>query len=227
MEDRLRALWDFSDLDGTEARLRPLLDNQATDDERAEVLTQLARVEGLRDNFAAGHALVDEAETLVSPESTGRVRALLERGRLYRSGGDPEAAQPLFVAAFVLAKKNGDLWFAADAAHMVALVDDPEKWTQVGLDLIEKHPELAHWLGPLHHNVGWFYVENERYEDALAAFERTPAPAPYAVYGKAKTLHLLGREAEAAQAARDALELLPDGANEEIITELKSIASEA
>ena len=114
------------------------------------------------------------------------MRALLERGRLYRSGGDSEAAQPLFVAAFVLAKKRGDLWFAADAAHMVALVDDPEKWTQVGLELIEEHPELAHWLGPLYNNLGWYYFENERYEDALAAFEKTPAP--YAAYGRAKTL---------------------------------------
>ncbi|WP_052684496.1 tetratricopeptide repeat protein [Lentzea aerocolonigenes] len=222
MADRLRELWDFADLDGTEARFRARLNTAETDDERAEVLTQLARVEGLRDNFAAGHALVDEAEALVSPESTGRVRALLERGRLHRSGGDPEAAQPLFVAAFVLAKKGGDLWFAADAAHMVALVDDPEKWTQVGLDLISEHPELEHWLGPLHNNLGWYYFENERYDDALAAFEKTPAP--YAAYGRAKTLALLGRSAEAADAARQALELLPEGSDEEFLAEMTKIA---
>src|SRR5688572_21383319 len=101
MEDRLRELWDFADLDGTEARFRALINNVESDDERAEVLTQLGRVEGLRENFAAGHLLVDEAETLVAPDSTGRVRALLERGRLHRSAGNPEAAQPLFVAAFV------------------------------------------------------------------------------------------------------------------------------
>jgi tetratricopeptide (TPR) repeat protein len=225
MEDRLRELWDFADLDGTEARFRAFLNDVETDDERAEVLTQLARVEGLRDNFAAGHALVDEAEALVGPESVGRVRALLERGRLYRSGGDPEAAQPLFVAAFVLAKKSGELWFAADAAHMVALVDDPEKWTQVGLDLIEEHPELSHWLGPLHNNVGWYYFEHERHEEALAAFEKTPAP--YAAYGKAKTLHALGRSAEAAEAARKALELLPEGSDEEFLAEMTKIANEA
>jgi tetratricopeptide (TPR) repeat protein len=224
MEDRLRELWDFADLVGTEARLRAALNDEATDDGRAEVLTQLARVEGLRDNFAAGHALIDEAETLVSPDSTGRVRALLERGRLHRSGGDPEAAQPLFVAAFVLAKKRGDLWFAADAAHMVALVDDPEKWTQVGLDVIAEHPNLTHWLGPLHNNLGWYYFEHERYEDALTAFDQTPAP--YAAYGKAKTLHVLGRTAEAAQAARRALELLPDGSDEEFLAEMTKIASE-
>jgi tetratricopeptide (TPR) repeat protein len=225
MEDRLRELWDFADLDGTEARFRALLNNVETDDERAEVLTQLARVEGLRDDFTAGHALVDEADTLAGADGTGRVRALLERGRLFRSGGDPEKAQPLFVASFVLAKKHGDLWLAADAAHMVALVDDPEKWTRVGLDLIEEHPELSHWLGPLYNNLGWHHFENERFDEALAAFEQTPAP--YAAYGRAKTLHLLGRREEAAQAARQALELLPEGSDEEFLAEMHKIASEA
>lgn len=225
MEDRLRALWDFADLDGTEARFRESLTHQETDDQRAEVLTQLARIEGLRDNFAAGHALVDEADVLADADGTGRVRALLERGRLLRSGGDPEKAQPLFVASFVLAKKRGDLWLAADAAHMVALVDDPEKWTRVGLDLIEEHSELEHWLGPLYNNLGWHHFENERYDEALAAFERTPAP--YAAYGRAKTLALLGRPEEAAHAARQALELLPEGSDEEFLAEMHKIASEA
>ena len=39
MSDPLRPLWDFDDLDATEARFRAL---------QAEALTQLARVEGLR-----------------------------------------------------------------------------------------------------------------------------------------------------------------------------------
>ncbi|WP_434448732.1 tetratricopeptide repeat protein [Lentzea sp. E54] len=222
MEDRLRELWDFADLDGTEARFRAFLGDVRTDDERAEVLTQLARVEGLRENLAAAHRLLDEAEVLVAPDSTGRVRALLERGRLHRSGGDPEAAQPLFVAAFVLAKTRGDLSLAVDAAHMASLVDDPEKWTRQGLEIVVANPELVRWLGPLHNNLGWFYFENGRFDEALDAFEKTPEA--YAESGKAKTLHALGRTQEAAEAARRALELLPHDSHDEWVAEMEAIA---
>ena len=48
MGGRLRELWDFDDLDGTEERLRARLVAE-TGPGRAEVLAQLARVEGLRD----------------------------------------------------------------------------------------------------------------------------------------------------------------------------------
>ncbi|MDH3307891.1 MAG: hypothetical protein OEO77_10275, partial [Acidimicrobiia bacterium] len=48
MTDWLRDLWDFGDLEGTEHRLRARLDAETTDGARSEVLTQLARVEGLR-----------------------------------------------------------------------------------------------------------------------------------------------------------------------------------
>ena len=49
---RLRHFWDFGDLDATEARLSEQLASAPDDDGRAELLTQLARVEGLRDEFA-------------------------------------------------------------------------------------------------------------------------------------------------------------------------------
>src|SRR5215211_3973592 len=57
--DSLRPLWDFDDLDATESRLREALAGVDDDPSRAEILTQLARVEGLRDNFEAGDALID------------------------------------------------------------------------------------------------------------------------------------------------------------------------
>ena len=47
MGDRLRPVWDFDDLDASRTRFRALLDEETTDVGRAEVLTQLARVEGL------------------------------------------------------------------------------------------------------------------------------------------------------------------------------------
>ena len=59
MGDRLRPVWDFDDLDASRTRFRALLDEETTDVGRAEVLTQLARVEGLQDRFADGDQLLD------------------------------------------------------------------------------------------------------------------------------------------------------------------------
>ena len=42
MTDRLRPHWDFDDLDATERRLRAALAEEASEEGRAEVLTQLA-----------------------------------------------------------------------------------------------------------------------------------------------------------------------------------------
>jgi hypothetical protein len=118
--DRLRPLWDFGDLDATERRFREQLERESSDDGRAEVLTQLARIEGLRGDFESGDRLLDDASPLA--ESAG-VRAYvdLERGRLRRSSGDREAAFPLFETAFQVASDAGADFVAVDAAHMAAL----------------------------------------------------------------------------------------------------------
>jgi tetratricopeptide (TPR) repeat protein len=225
MEDRLRELWDFADLSATESRFIELLERTSSDEDKAEVLTQLGRVEGLRGDFARGNSYVDEAESMISADSTARVRVLLERGRLLRSAGDTEGAQPLFVAAFVLAKTRGDQFLAVDAAHMAALVDDPEKWTKQGLEIVESsdNEQVRGWYGPLQNNLGWYYFEQQRYDEALEAFEK--CPEAYAESGKAKTLKALGRTEEAAEAAMRALDLLPHDAFDEWVDEMEEIAN--
>src|SRR5262245_20439721 len=123
MPDRLRPLWDFDDLDATESRLREQLEEESSDEGRAEVLTQLARVQGLRDDFDGAEVLLQEAEPLAGV-GLARVRIDLERGRKLRSSGAGLAAVPLFEAAFEHACDLGDFWFAGDAAHMVAIADE-------------------------------------------------------------------------------------------------------
>ena len=108
--DALRAYWDFDDLDATARRFRAL---------RAEALTQLARVEGLRERFDEGDRLLDEAAQ--EDDARVRIRVDLERGRLRRSSGDKVAALPLFESAFAAALEAGEDWLAGDAAHMCAL----------------------------------------------------------------------------------------------------------
>ena len=164
MSDPLRPYWDFDDLDATEQRFRDL---------RAEALTQLARVQGMRGHFEEGDRLLDEIG-----EQTARVRVRvdLERGRLRRSSGDKEAALPLFERAFAAAQAAGEDWLAADAAHMAALAapdrDGFVAWTKRGLELAARLDPAAYWEGPLLNNLGWEHFEAEEYEQALAVFER-------------------------------------------------------
>jgi tetratricopeptide (TPR) repeat protein len=174
MPDRLRPLWDFDDLDASQARLRAQLEQETSDAGRAEVLTQLARVESLRDEFDACEQLLQQAEALAGANPVAKVRIDLERGRKLRSGGDGEAAAPLFESAFARACENGEYFLGGDAAHMVAIAV-PEKmleWTQRGLELAESEPDAAYWAGPLLNNLGWFHYEAGDYEAALDAFER-------------------------------------------------------
>jgi tetratricopeptide (TPR) repeat protein len=173
MPDRLRPLWDFDDLNATERRFRQQLEREATDEGRGEVLTQLARVQALRDQFDACEALLEEAEALVGESAAARIRVDLERGRKLRSSGDGAGAVPLFESAFARACQSGEWYLAGDAAHMVAIAV-PEKmleWTERGLALAEAEPDAAYWAGPLLNNLGWHHYGAGDYEAALAAFE--------------------------------------------------------
>jgi tetratricopeptide (TPR) repeat protein len=180
VSDRLRPLWDFDDLDATESRFRVQLEGESDDAGRAEVLTQLARLEGLRDDFDGCERLLSEAEVLACTSAVAKVRIDLERGRKLRSSGDPAGALPLFEAAFSRALESGEHYLAGDAAHMCALAvaDDRaamEEWTQRGLDLGEREVSAAYWAGPLLSNLGWAYFDAGEHKHALGFFEQALA----------------------------------------------------
>lgn len=208
MGDRLRPLWDFDDLDTSEERFRAQLAQETTDAGRAEVLTQLARVEGLRGNYAQCDVVLDEAEALGGAE----VRVLLERGRRARSSGEPGVGLSEFKRAFELARDRGEDVLAVDAAHMVAIVEDMEDWTARGVEIAASSddPGVRYWLGPLYNNVGWSRYEAgdaagalEAFELALASRERDdprPYPLEVARYAVGKALRAAGRADEAAAA---------------------------
>jgi tetratricopeptide (TPR) repeat protein len=219
VDDRLRPLWDFDDLDETWARLQEQLEREESDEGRAEVQTQLARVHGLRDDFAAGDELLDRAAALAE-SGVALARIELERGRLRRSSGDSEAALPLFESAFTRARDLGQDFMAADAAHMAALAapgrEGFESWTRRGIELAEYRPGASYWLGPLLNNLGWEYYEAGELEVALDAFERAldarrrdpenQAAIEIAQYAVGKALRALGRGREAVQILEEAVE---------------------
>lgn len=199
-----RDVWDFDDLDSSEQQFQALLAVGATTAERAAVLTQLARIQGLRGRFADGDRLLAEAEELGGAESW----VLIERGRLRRSSGDGAAALPLFEAAYELALARGDGFLAADSCHMAALVGDAEAWTARGTLLCSRPGDPArYWRAPLLNNLGWSRYEAGDFDGALDAFEealavRSEDPGePYereiARYAVGKALRALGRVGEA------------------------------
>lgn len=203
--DRLRPLWDFYDLEGTEQRLRVQLDAELDDPGRAEALTQLARVEGLRDEFDACDRLLEQAESLAGSSAVAKVRIDLERGRKLRSSGDPQSALPLFEAAFARASESGEYYLAGDAAHMCALAVSEdraamEEWTQRGLELGEREPAAAYWAGPLLNNLGWAYFDAGDHEQALELFERA-----LEAYKRGESENAIAFAEEAVQTARAAL----------------------
>lgn len=173
-------LWNFHNAAESEARIRHALANAEPGSEfHAELLTQLARAQGLQHNFAAAHATLDEATRLLIPTHTrAAVRLLLERGRVFNSAGEPSQAHPLFVQAWEAAQATGEEVLAVDAAHMVAIVLPPEEqlaWNLRALALAETaaDPRAREWIVSLHNNIGWTYHTLGQNEQALASLAQT------------------------------------------------------
>jgi|SRR5579872_6001998 len=174
-------LWNYDDPHGSEQAFRELLSAAGSAGNisyRAELLTQIARSEGLQQRFDDAHRTLDAVtELLPAAGDRARVRYFLERGRVYNSSRQPDRARPLFLLAWELARERGEDFYAVDAAHMLAIVEPPERklaWEKRAMELAEvsDDPRARGWLGSLYNNIGWSYHDLGRYDDALAAFER-------------------------------------------------------
>ena len=201
-------LWDFDDPAGSEGRFRDGLAT-ATGDERLELLTQLARAQGLQRRFAEAHGTLDEvARSVGGAGPRVHIRLLLERGRVYRSSGSRESAIPPFTEALERATNANEAGLAVDVAHMLAItVSDPAErvaWHERGIAMAEASddPGARRWLPSLRNNLGWSRFESGRYADALDEFERALAErrasgdakaTRIAEWAVARTLRALGR----------------------------------
>jgi tetratricopeptide (TPR) repeat protein len=171
--------WDFDRPAESEARFRAEL--AATVDgtaARLELLTQLARAQGLQREFAAAHATLDAVERSLQgkPERVA-VRYLLERGRVFNSSRQAERAVPLFVEALAKAQGAHEDFLAIDAAHMLGIAAPAAErmtWNLEAVSLTERtsDPRAKRWLASLYNNIGWTYHERGDYATALACFEK-------------------------------------------------------
>lgn len=171
-------LWDFDNPTETEKRFRSLLPAWGANISlRAELLTQIARAQGLQRRFEEALATLDNVEALLTNlPLRPRIRYLLERGRVLNSAGDPSAARPFFMEALQLAETEPqEAFFAIDAAHMLAIVspDEALAWNQRALALADATPDARaqNWRGSLLNNMGWAYHERGDFPEALSYLE--------------------------------------------------------
>ena len=176
------SLWDYSDPHHTETRFREIL-LQVPEDNVAylELLTQIARAQGLQQKFDRAHQTLDQVERRLGKyTSRAKIRYLLERGRTLNSSGHPDEAQPLFEQALDMTRELSEDFYAVDALHMLAIVAPPASRLDFNLraiQLAESSPQAKarNWLGSLYNNTGWSYHEIGNYESALEMFEKAEA----------------------------------------------------
>jgi tetratricopeptide (TPR) repeat protein len=175
------ALWNFNDPAASEVLFREALINASGDD--ALILrTQIARTLGLRQRYDEAHRELDAIEpALVAAGAEPRVRAWLERGRTLRSSGKPVDGKPLFVRAFATADAAKLERLAADALHMIALVepqlDERIAWNRRTIDYAQRasDPRAQGWQAAAHNNIGSDLREAKRFDESLAAFREALA----------------------------------------------------
>jgi tetratricopeptide (TPR) repeat protein len=214
----VQPLWDFDRPEQSEQRFRAALPAAAGDD-RLILLTQIARTYSLRGWFDDAHRLLDRIEAVL-PQSTTpavRVRYHLERGRSFRSAGQPDWARPHFDLALSIAEAADDEALALDAIHMLALVETGEAALAlhrrgIAAARAAKDPSAQRWAVSMLNNLGLALREQGRLAEALAVFQdnqreaerlQLPARRDVARWQVARTLRELQRYEEALAIQRE------------------------
>lgn len=208
----LDALWDFARPALSEQRFRDAL-GSARGDDALVLRTQLARALGLQRRFDDALRELDAIDP--PPAGAGPavpVHLLLERGRVLRSSGRPAAAEPLFRQAFEQADRARLEPLAADALHMLALVQPgDEAQIQVNRRVAAYarnavDPAARRWEAVALNNIGVVLNGQGRHDEALAVLREAldaylrvgrPHNVRIARWMVAHTLRRLGRLDEA------------------------------
>ncbi|KAF0246193.1 MAG: hypothetical protein FD180_935 [Planctomycetota bacterium] len=188
MEDeRINKLWNFGDPAATEARFVEVLgraDYAPGTAARAELMTQVARSQGLQRRFDEARRTLAEADSLIASlgdaAKVALVRWHLERGRTDNSSKTGDRGRADFLKALELAQAAGEENLACDAAHMMAIIEPPDaalEWSARAISMAEAatSEKARNWLGPLYNNTGWTHHDRKEFPKALELFEKSLA----------------------------------------------------
>jgi tetratricopeptide (TPR) repeat protein len=214
----INKLWDYGQPDLTEQRfaaLVPAAEASGDPDHLGQLLTQLARSQGLQRKFDQARSTLDRVEKMLAERESDhrldvvRVRYALESGRVLNSSDQPDKALPFFEQAAKLAEAAGEIGYQIDAVHMVAIaapdVNEKINWNRKALTLIQNHPAQSGWLSAVYNNLGEAYISSGKYELALDIFRkiidmetaRGRAPEWFMHKDVARCLRLTGKPLEA------------------------------
>ena len=179
------AMWDYQHPDSTEIVFTEILKGLTDSTEssydivyHAELLTQIARTQGLQRKFTQAHATLDSVKSMLNDNmKIAFMRYLLERGRVFNSSGEKEVSIPLFLKAYEYGTENNFDFYTLDAAHMLGIVEPPEKqleWNLKALKIAEETSDTncKGWLAPLYNNIGWTFNDLAEYDQALIYFQK-------------------------------------------------------
>lgn len=209
-------LWDFSNPAGTETRFLELLPEAEKSGDtvnRLQLLTQIARTQGLQGKFDEAHYTLDgvarelDANESLEGIAIAKTRYALERGRLFNSSGKPSDAMPCFEDAMRVAREAKLARLEVDAIHMLAIAaPTAEARINWGLQAAARARELNEigWLTAIYNNLGEEYRAVKRYDEALKCFQALIESQRslgkqvdrYARVDEAKMLRLTGKPEE-------------------------------
>jgi tetratricopeptide (TPR) repeat protein len=173
-------LWNYNQPRETESRFREILPAARASGDRdyyLQLLTQIARAQGLQKQYDQAHATLDHVrEELTDDLKTVKVRYLLERGRVFNDSGQYEKSKADFLEAWQHAKEHHLDGYAVDAAHMMGIIEPPDQALDWNLRAVEyakasQDPTARRWLATLQNNIGWTYFKMGNYSEALSRFE--------------------------------------------------------
>lgn len=175
-------LWNFNKPSETESKFRELLsmaEESKNVDYRLQLLTQIARTQGLQRKFEEAHHTLDDIKKALSQKtSVAEVRYYLERGRVFNSSKKQDLALPLFEKAVDLSIQRKLDNFAVDAAHMMGIAESTSEkkmeWNLKAVQMAEKSKEekARNWLGSLYNNIGWTFHDMKKFSEALELFKK-------------------------------------------------------
>ncbi len=179
------AMWDYQHPDSTEIVFTEILEGLKDSSEssydaeyHAELLTQIARTQGLQGKFIQAHATLDSVKNMLNDNmKTANIRYLLERGRVFNSSGEWEISKPIFLKAYEFGVENNLDIYTLDAAHMMGIVEPPGKqleWSLKALKIAEETSDTncKGWLGPLYNNIGWTFHDLKEFDKTLIYFQK-------------------------------------------------------